>query len=52
MSLSWSRIIPDGSRGSPVNMEGVKFYRQVIQCLLDNGIVRFCPPAVLLALLR
>lgn len=39
MSLSWSRIIPGGARGQPVNQKGVEFYRRVIKALLDAGIV-------------
>jgi beta-glucosidase/6-phospho-beta-glucosidase/beta-galactosidase len=39
MSLSWSRIIPNGGRDEPVNQAGVDFYRRVIQGLLDAGIV-------------
>jgi beta-glucosidase/6-phospho-beta-glucosidase/beta-galactosidase len=39
MSLSWSRIIPTGAKGGAVSQEGVKFYRKVLQLLLDAGIV-------------
>ncbi|KAI0062715.1 beta-glucosidase 1A [Artomyces pyxidatus] len=37
-SLSWSRIIPDGSRHSRVNQAGIDYYRAYIQELLNNGI--------------
>jgi len=37
-SISWSRILPDGAT---VNMEGVKFYNDVIDALLDAGITPF-----------
>ena len=39
MSLSWSRVIPNGGRDQPINEEGIDFYRKVIQALLDAGIV-------------
>ena len=39
MSLSWSRIIPNGGCDQPVNEEGIAFYRKVIQGLLEAGIV-------------
>ncbi|KAK1925232.1 glycoside hydrolase superfamily [Papiliotrema laurentii] len=41
MSLSWSRIIPTGAKGGAVSQEGVKFYRKVLQLLLDAGITPF-----------
>ncbi|OCH93919.1 beta-glucosidase 1A [Obba rivulosa] len=40
-SLSWSRIIPLGGRGDPVNGEGISFYRSLIEELLKNDIVPF-----------
>jgi beta-glucosidase/6-phospho-beta-glucosidase/beta-galactosidase len=33
LSLSWTRIIPGGFKGSPVNPEGIKFYKQLLQGL-------------------
>ena len=30
-SFSWSRIIPDGDR--EVNLKGIRFYKNLIQCL-------------------
>ena len=36
MSVSWPRILPDGTGG--VNREGVAYYRRVLSCLRDNGI--------------
>jgi len=36
-SISWSRIMPDGTRNS-LNSEGVDFYNRLIDCCLDNGI--------------
>lgn len=36
-SFSWSRIIPDGD--GEVNPEGIAFYRKMITCLKENGIV-------------
>ncbi|MGN0641875.1 MAG: GH1 family beta-glucosidase [Huintestinicola sp.] len=35
-SLSWSRLIPDGT--GKVNEEGVRFYSELIDALLENGI--------------
>ncbi|KAH9939868.1 beta-glucosidase 1A [Amylocystis lapponica] len=40
-SLSWSRIIPLGGRGDPVNKEGITFYRGLVEELLKNDIVPF-----------
>ncbi|XP_010553830.1 PREDICTED: beta-glucosidase 32-like [Tarenaya hassleriana] len=36
MSISWSRILPRG--GSHKNMEGIKFYKSVINELVKNGL--------------
>eukprot|EP00878_Enallax_costatus_P001527 GHUV01001678.1.p1 GENE.GHUV01001678.1~~GHUV01001678.1.p1 ORF type:complete len:401 (+),score=78.89 GHUV01001678.1:691-1893(+) len=38
MSISWSRLIPGGSKGSPVSEAGVTFYNNVINELKKNGI--------------
>ncbi|KAG6840146.1 hypothetical protein C0991_008583 [Blastosporella zonata] len=38
LSISWSRIIPAGGRNDPVNPEGVKFYRDIIEEILRVGI--------------
>lgn len=38
-SVSWARIIPDGD--GEVNDEGVSFYHDVIDCLIENGIQPF-----------
>ncbi|RDB27621.1 Beta-glucosidase 1B [Hypsizygus marmoreus] len=37
-SISWSRIIPKGGRGDEVSLEGVRFYREVIEELVRVGI--------------
>jgi beta-glucosidase/6-phospho-beta-glucosidase/beta-galactosidase len=37
-SLSWSRILPRGLAGTPVNQLGINYYRNLTQELLDNGI--------------
>ncbi|KAI0659352.1 beta-glucosidase 1A [Cubamyces menziesii] len=37
-SLSWSRIIPNGGRDDPINMEAIEHYRRLIANLLENGI--------------
>jgi beta-glucosidase len=39
MSVAWTRIIPSGLAGSPVNAAGVQFYKDLITELLKNGIV-------------
>ena len=38
MSISWSRLIPGGVKGSALNPEGVKFYNNVFEELQKNGI--------------
>eukprot|EP00879_Flechtneria_rotunda_P007225 GHRR01007582.1.p1 GENE.GHRR01007582.1~~GHRR01007582.1.p1 ORF type:complete len:500 (+),score=122.40 GHRR01007582.1:150-1649(+) len=38
MSLSWSRLIPRGLKGSAVSEDGVRFYNNVITELKKNGI--------------
>lgn len=38
MSISWSRLLPAGVAGSPVNPEGVKFYNSVFDELKKAGI--------------
>ncbi|KAG9019152.1 Beta-glucosidase 1B [Tulasnella sp. 427] len=40
-SLSWSRIIPLGGRNDPVNPEGIKFYSDFIDALIEANIVPF-----------
>ena len=40
-SISWSRIIPSGSRHDTVNQQGIDFYNNVINELLANGITPF-----------
>ncbi|KAJ3666409.1 hypothetical protein Zmor_001851 [Zophobas morio] len=37
-SLSWSRIIPLGIAGSPVNPAGIVYYQNLLQELIDNDI--------------
>ncbi|XP_044269424.1 myrosinase 1-like [Tribolium madens] len=37
-SISWSRILPYGIAGSPLNQLGIDHYRNLTQELLDNGI--------------
>lgn len=41
MSLSWSRLLPKGKLSGGVNPLGVKFYNNVINELLANGIKPF-----------
>lgn len=38
MSISWSRLIPGGTKGSAVSEAGVTFYNNVINELKKNGI--------------
>ena len=38
-SVSWSRILPDGT--GRVNEAGLKFYRQLVEALLDRGITPY-----------
>ena len=38
LSISWPRVIPGGTAGSPVNEAGIAFYRNLIKGLLDAGI--------------
>ncbi|KAG2085401.1 glycoside hydrolase family 1 protein, partial [Suillus discolor] len=40
-SLSWSRIIPLGGRNDPVNPKGIAFYSNLIDALLEHGIIPF-----------
>ena len=35
-SIAWPRILPTGK--GKINKEGIRFYSQVIDCLLENGI--------------
>jgi beta-glucosidase/6-phospho-beta-glucosidase/beta-galactosidase len=37
MSLSWPRILPDGTINN-INEKGIEFYNSVINKLLENGI--------------
>lgn len=38
-SISWSRILPNGI--GKVNMAGLEFYHQVVDCCLENGLEPF-----------
>ncbi|KAL2834956.1 hypothetical protein BDW59DRAFT_168300 [Aspergillus cavernicola] len=40
-SLSWSRIIPLGGADDPVNEQGIKYYQNLIDELLQNGVTPF-----------
>jgi beta-glucosidase/6-phospho-beta-glucosidase/beta-galactosidase len=37
LSLSWSRLLPQGRKGSSVNPEAVKFYSSVLDALAAAG---------------
>jgi beta-glucosidase len=41
LSLSWSRILPEGRKGSPVNPLAIQHYRNVFQSLLSKGLTPF-----------
>ncbi|XP_050915786.1 beta-glucosidase 13 [Lathyrus oleraceus] len=41
MSISWSRILPNGTLEGGINQEGVNFYNNLINELLKNGIEPF-----------
>ncbi|XP_050915780.1 furostanol glycoside 26-O-beta-glucosidase-like, partial [Lathyrus oleraceus] len=41
MSISWSRILPNGTLKGGTNQEGVNFYNNLINELLKNGIEPF-----------
>ncbi|OCH90163.1 beta-glucosidase 1B [Obba rivulosa] len=40
-SIAWSRIIPLGGRDDPVNEQGIQWYSNFIDALLEKGIVPF-----------
>ncbi|OAX32161.1 glycoside hydrolase family 1 protein [Rhizopogon vinicolor AM-OR11-026] len=40
-SLSWSRIIPLGGLDDPINPQGIAFYSNFIDTLLENDIIPF-----------
>ncbi len=40
-SISWSRVIPLGGRGDPVNQKGIDFYVTFVDALLAAGITPF-----------
>ncbi|CAJ2678944.1 unnamed protein product [Trifolium pratense] len=41
MSISWSRVLPDGTLKGGINQEGINFYNNLINELLENGIEPF-----------
>ncbi|GBF90818.1 beta-glucosidase-like [Raphidocelis subcapitata] len=38
LSLSWSRLLPQGGAGTPVSPEGLAFYNRLIDAMLARGI--------------
>ncbi|CAD6568729.1 MAG: Beta-glucosidase 1B [Tremellales sp. Tagirdzhanova-0007] len=40
-SIAWPRIIPKGGKDDPINEAGIKFYSDLIDELLANGITPF-----------
>ncbi|KAJ5915872.1 glycoside hydrolase [Penicillium verhagenii] len=51
-TISWTRILPFGTPGSPINQEGIDHYNDVINTCLEYGIIpivtmcHFDPPTV------
>nr|ACJ85833.1 unknown [Medicago truncatula] len=41
MSICWNRVIPDGTLKGGINKEGINFYNNLINELLNNGIEPF-----------
>ncbi|OVA17552.1 Glycoside hydrolase [Macleaya cordata] len=41
MSISWSRLLPTGKLSGGINQDGIDFYNNFFQELLDNGIEPF-----------
>lgn len=41
MSISWTRIVPEGFAGTAINKKGVEHYNQFFNLLIDNGITPF-----------
>lgn len=39
-SISWPRVLPEGT--GKVNEAGLKFYSDMVDCMLENGIRPFC----------
>lgn len=37
-SISWTRVIPFGKKGSPVSEEGLQYYEDLVKTLIANGI--------------
>ncbi|PWZ44057.1 hypothetical protein Zm00014a_032332 [Zea mays] len=40
-SISWSRILPNGTLEGGINPDGIKYYKNLINLLLENGIEPF-----------
>lgn len=40
-SISWSRIAPDGNVNNSINLQGLQYYDQLINLLIENGIEPF-----------
>ena len=38
-SISWTRILPFGVPGSPINQEGINHYNDVINTCLEYGLI-------------
>ncbi|KXS96640.1 hypothetical protein AC578_6908 [Pseudocercospora eumusae] len=37
-SISWSRVIPQGGRNDPINEAGLRYYKDLVEELVANGI--------------
>ncbi|KAL9324007.1 hypothetical protein ACSQ67_008864 [Phaseolus vulgaris] len=40
-SISWSRILPNGKRSGGINSEGIRYYNNLINNLLANGLTPY-----------
>ncbi|XP_068501274.1 beta-glucosidase 12-like [Phaseolus vulgaris] len=40
-SISWSRILPNGKRSGGINSEGIRYYNNLIDNLLANGLTPY-----------
>jgi beta-glucosidase len=41
ISIAWTRLVPGGMKGTPINMKAVAHYRKVFRAMIDAGITPF-----------